>query len=311
MRNIQFTCFKHKSLRFLLDKDRKPVYPISFVMYGKEVCPDTGRKHLQGYAEFSKQMYMKGIKELFKDEGLHIEKVRDMEALIRYNKKEGDFREYGEPKKGSLWTQLKSRSIVDIIDEDPNNLSKIKEMLVAKDVLANQRFEESEREWKDKYANITLTPLQEEIKAALLEQGDRQILWIYDKRGNNGKSWLSNHIVATEDACIMVNGKSRDLACYYNCESIVIFDFSRTVEGRINYQMIEDLKNGRVFDPKYKSRMKYKLGVKIVCMANFEPDWEAMSLDRWDCRRVSGVILKSHSPDDESSFSQSRESSSD
>lgn len=285
-RNCQFTCFAHENLNFLLI-DGEPISPIQFLCFGLEICPTTSKQHLQGYVEFTKQMYMKGIKTLFNDPGLHIEKTINREALIKYNKKEGKYVEFGKPKSNSDWSSLHTNSVYSLISErsgeDTGKFDDIRALLEAKDVIDNHKIELFETEFKNFYSKIELNPIQCQIHDLLIYQNDRQILWIWDEIGGHGKTWFSNYFISLYDAIVLTNGKTRDLATYYNCEEYVIFDFSRTTEGRINYQIIEDLKNGKVFAPKYKSKMKFRLGVKVVCLANFLPDFEALSLDRWSC----------------------------
>lgn len=48
--------------------------PIKYIVFQKEKCPDTDRLHIQGYIEFCKTIRMKSVKELFKDNTMHLEK---------------------------------------------------------------------------------------------------------------------------------------------------------------------------------------------------------------------------------------------
>ena len=47
--------------------------------------------------------------------------------------------------------------------------------------------------------------------------------------------------------------------------------------------MIEDLKNGRYFSTKYVSEMRIYKPPHVVCFANSEPNFAALSADRWVC----------------------------
>lgn len=66
--------------------------PQNFVDYGhflylgyqKEKCPDTGRLHLQGFAQFSRSVRGSKVQELANDETLHIEPARDAKAARSY-----------------------------------------------------------------------------------------------------------------------------------------------------------------------------------------------------------------------------------
>jgi hypothetical protein len=51
----------------------------------------------------------------------------------------------------------------------------------------------------------------------------------------------------------------------------------------VNFHIIEAFKNGRMFSSKYQSSLRIFKPAKVVCFANFEPDWKKLSLDRWCC----------------------------
>lgn len=36
-----------------------------YAVFGREICPKTGKKHLQGYVALHKKMYLTGVKKLF------------------------------------------------------------------------------------------------------------------------------------------------------------------------------------------------------------------------------------------------------
>jgi len=85
---------------------------------------------------------------------------------------------------------------------------------------------------------------------------------------------------------MVTNGKCADIAHAYNYEEIVVFDFSREQEERINYQIIEKFKDGRIFSPKYDSKCKVFKGARVIVFSNFDPDKSKLSEDRWDVMRV-------------------------
>lgn len=67
----------------------------SYCIYGRETCPDTGRKHLQGFVAFNKSVRLSGIKKV--DPEGHYEMKRGTVAqAIEYCKKDGDFVEIGD-----------------------------------------------------------------------------------------------------------------------------------------------------------------------------------------------------------------------
>lgn len=69
----------------------------SYFVYGKEVAPTTKTPHWQGYCELEKQMAAEAVNKWGK---WHVEPRRgSAEKAIAYCKKEGDFVEFGNPKK--------------------------------------------------------------------------------------------------------------------------------------------------------------------------------------------------------------------
>lgn len=88
------------------------------------------------------------------------------------------------------------------------------------------------------------------------------------------------------NAAYFTNGKTSDIAYAYNNENIIVFDFSRSNEDRINYQVIEQLKNGLLFSGKYSSKNKVFDTPYIICFSNFHPDRDKLSEDRWNIKII-------------------------
>lgn len=113
---------------------------------------------------------------------------------------------------------------------------------------------------------------------------DRTIHWVYSEKGCNGKTALAKYFVANDEFGYLNNAKTSDI-CFYASQNYCkgyIFDFCRSNEERINYQAIESLKNGIMFSGKYESACVMMDSPFIICMANFPPDTEMLSKDRWN-----------------------------
>jgi len=130
------------------------------------------------------------------------------------------------------------------------------------------------------YGNVL--PWQEFVINFLsLPANDRTINHIYDPIGESGKSKLTMHLEDNLDFTILSNMKTAD-ASYLWQSNNVCFDFSRKQEDKINYAVMEDLKNGRINSTKYECcRKKTKNNIHVICFANFLPKFDAFSLDRW------------------------------
>jgi len=71
-----------------------------YVVFGRETCPDTGKKHLQGYFELSCRLRVTQLRKLLTvkkgDQSFHCEKrLGSPQQAADYCKKDGDFEEFG------------------------------------------------------------------------------------------------------------------------------------------------------------------------------------------------------------------------
>lgn len=130
----------------------------------------------------------------------------------------------------------------------------------------------------------------EELKS---EPNDRTINWIWDETGNIGKTSLAKHICMNRNA-LYVAGKSTDVkaALATHLEEhgeieIVLWDIPRTSKDYISYEAIESLKNGICFSGKYESKQLIFNSPHIYIFANFMPNTQALSKDRWNIREVN------------------------
>lgn len=172
---------------------------------------------------------------------------------------------------------------------------------------ANRKeFEQRFREWKaveqrekglTENESVKLKAWQRAALHLLDGQDDRQVLWIYDAEGNSGKSFLATYLLRTGRAFVVEGGSTRDLAFAYSDQSQVVFDFCRSQKEFVNYHIIEAFKNGRLFSSKYESSLRIFDSAKVVCFANFMPEWAKLSLDRWMCLSLSNDKFELVYPD--------------
>lgn len=262
-----------------------------YLVYGKEVG-ENETPHLQGFLILKKRTRMATLTKKFKEatgKDWHSEIARgtNHEAAI-YCKKDGDFKEWGSYPKGR-------GSRTDIADflaavrdgQDDDILAEaypdqwVKYHKAADKLRGALKTKKRKLELQEDYENCTLRPWQQITLKKLAEQNDRQVTWVYDPKGNMGKSWLASYLLQGGNAYIIEGGKRADIAHAYNYEDTVVFDFTRSQEEQVNYSTIESFKNGRLFSSKYESIMKIFKPAKVLCLSNFFPDKSKLSLDRW------------------------------
>lgn len=86
---------------FVLDENFLQGLPYEYLCYGKEICPDTGKSHLQGYIYFKNAKSFSAVRKLLTPR--HIESTNgSTDDNIKYCSKDGDFYEFGvRPKQGA------------------------------------------------------------------------------------------------------------------------------------------------------------------------------------------------------------------
>jgi len=130
----------------------------------------------------------------------------------------------------------------------------------------------------------------------------RHIYWFWDAEGNKGKSELANYLELFHDAEVMTNGKYADVVHGWRKKPIVIFDFARDLEDRINYGVLEAIKNNRAFSTKYNSGPKRGRGANhVIVFANYPPDrtGSKISLDKLIIRHLTEADCVAHVPSSE------------
>ncbi len=125
---------------------------------------------------------------------------------------------------------------------------------------------------------------------------DRKINWLYDEKGNTGKSFLTKYLMKVENA-LVVDGKKNDIfhqiAKRQDQEipikiGIVIIDVPRASFNNISYNAIEAIKNGLISSGKYEGGQYSFKTPHVYVFANSEPDEEKFSEDRWNIINIGG-----------------------
>lgn len=148
------------------------------------------------------------------------------------------------------------------------------------------------RPLKDPLDGLELRPWQQLVMDIIAEEpDDRTIHWIYDNKGCAGKTTLAKHIcLKRPNEVLYISGKSADikygitqfLQNEKNDMYVCFIDLTRSIENFVSYEGIESIKNGIFYNTKYESGMVIFNNPHVIVLANFEPDYSKLSLDRWN-----------------------------
>lgn len=271
----------------------------TYVCFGQEIAPTTGTPHLQGYCQRDKKygpMSAKALGISLQDEVVgnkcnFIVANGSLESNQVYTSKENFF-EFGTPRK----TKGKGRGSRSDLDDLKMAIKEGASMFQlmedhADTVAKYPRFvHDYMRAVKESEVTIeALVPRegwQTQLVADLGETPDcRKIIWIYDLKGNIGKTYFAKHYQEKQSYYI-TGGKAADIFYGYNYQPVVFFDFSRMKQEYVQYDVMESFKNGQFFSTKYESKMVRFNTPHVVVFSNFYPDTSKLSEDRWDIRQI-------------------------
>lgn len=259
---------------------------VNYLIYGKEVSA-TGTPHLQGFVQLQDRKRLNFVKQLIGGNP-HCEKARNVPASVIYCKKEGDYTEIG-----SLGAGAGSRGDLDSFkDAVKGGLLSLKEIrethseVYAKYVRYCLEYVQDHSPQRE-LSMHPLRPWQEELNTQLNnEPDDRTITFVVDSTGNAGKTWFAHYYKESHDegkVQVIQPGRKADMAyCLQNTIRVLFIDAPRSKQGEyLQYDFIEDVKNGYVFSTKYESREKQLAKCHVVVLMNEQPDMDKLSIDRY------------------------------
>lgn len=125
------------------------------------------------------------------------------------------------------------------------------------------------------------------------EEFSRSVDWYWEPDGAKGKTVLAKYFV-DEKGAICIGGKGHDIrfaiAEYVKANGqgpdIVVINLVREQAQHCSYTAIEQIKDGLFFSGKYEGGMVRFNTPHVIVFANFEPDREKLSEDRWNITRL-------------------------
>lgn len=302
-RNWCFTCFNEVHLDDPVEWLRKvgDHKAVQYIVCQKEICATTEKVHLQGYVEFTVHKRLNEVKKVLLDHTVHLEPRQGSQAqAIAYCQKL-ESRQDGPWEIGTPKTQGKRSDWERVRDDFLNGMSLEDSVLKYPDLFGRYSggFRAMHSVIQQKLAidgidveNVELRTWQKELDKYVSEnkQGPRKIRWYVDLKGNTGKSWWSRYAIKKHKAFYTTNAKTADISFAYSMQPVVVFDLARTTEDRVNYGVMEMLKNGLLFSAKYASTLKIFKQPTVIVMSNFHPNREALSRDRWDIVNLSPML---------------------
>lgn len=264
-----------------------------YVIYGKEVG-ESGTPHLQGFVSFPTRKRLTYVVKVIGQ--AHFTMARRVDNSIEYCKKEGNVTEFGE--RPVVRENAGRRNDLEAFKQDVKEGIYDMKQLREKHSAVCARYERFVQSYiRDNKPEILvdnhpLRPWQQNLNRQLNGPVDkRKITFLVDPVGNSGKTWFfryyeQNHPETTQ---IIIPGKKVDMAYILkDSNRVVFFDCPKSKQGDfIQYDFLEEVKNGNVFSPKYECKEKRFQTPHVVVAMNEYPNESLLSSDRYDILNVS------------------------
>lgn len=278
-----------------LDRLTNPLEGVDYIVFGREVG-ESGTPHLQGTVCFSTRKRLQQVIAIIGQ--CHAQPTRQLLESIEYCKKDGDFTEWGTPPQVSQSSQSKSVSDLEAfkqsIKEGVFDEKVLRELhssaWAAAEKFCRQYIDDNKP--KHTVEPHPLRPWQAELYSTLIQSPDpRKIYFIIDRKGNEGKSWFARYFKGMhgDTTQIICPGRKVDMAYVVKETTKVFFvDCPRSKQGDfIQYDFLEELKNGLIFSSKYESKCKELPTPHIVVLMNEQPERGKLSDDRYCVKNLN------------------------
>ena len=143
-------------------------------------------------------------------------------------------------------------------------------------------------------SNVELKPWQKDLLEYMNHPTQRQIIWIVGKSCGEGKSWFQKYVKSVYGTRKVVSGINLRANTASICHvlskqplstaDIFLFNIgkAKTKTDVVNYEVLEDLKDGDAFAAKYHSQqLKIRTPNVVMVFSNERPNTDQLALDRW------------------------------
>lgn len=243
----------------------------SYIIMGKEICPETGNVHWQTYVELKTQtrwttLYKKFPKTSFKDtKGKYLSRK-------------------GQP------SQARDYCLKDQNPRDPAYTMNVHE----KGECPPDKPKKTggkKRKLEPYCEEIELRQWQKDLIAKLEQPPSRTLFWIWSNAGHKGKTTFSKWLCKNMGA-IALNGKAHDqrhgLCTWIEknkrwCDVPVVCNIPKSFDKKyLSYEGIENIKDQFFYSGKYEGGQVCGPPIHYIVFANFPPEGDEMSADRYD-----------------------------
>lgn len=241
---------------------------VVYGVYGREVAPTTGTRHLQVFVIFNRARRVSAVRREWR--GCHCELARGTSAQCRdYSKKDGDWEEFGTfpSQQGARNDLTLAFAWADEFVRREGRYPRSPE--IAQELphvyVRNPRFSAAVRLRAGGVrlfdGDVQLREWQRELLERLQQPADdRTIIFVVDRDGNSGKSWFCRYMMQEHfnETQVLSSGRKVDLAHLLDdSKRLFLFNLARGGLEFLPLQLLEEIKDRIVISTKYVPVTKY------------------------------------------------------
>ena len=165
-------------------------------------------------------------------------------------------------------------------------------------------YMENQADFRD-VENVELKPWQESLLEYVQQPCDREIFWIIGKEGNEGKNWFQKYVKSWLGARRVVTGidiKANNASifqalrkCPIATADIFLFNIGKSMKqfDKINYDALEQMKDGEPFASRYNSQqLKIRVPNVVMVFSNSPPDVNELAKVRFRVFNINNNELE-------------------
>ena len=165
-------------------------------------------------------------------------------------------------------------------------------------------YMENQTDFRD-VGNVELKPWQESLLEYVQQPCDREIFWIVGKEGNEGKNWFQKYVKSWLGARRVVTGidiKANNASifqalrkCPIATADIFLFNIGKSMKqfDKINYDALEQMKDGEPFASRYNSQLlKIRVPNVVMVFSNSPPDVNELAKVRFRVFNINNNELE-------------------
>ena len=155
------------------------------------------------------------------------------------------------------------------------------------------------------YKGVELKPWQRELMEQINSPSDRHIIWVVGAACGEGKTFFQKYVRSMFGIRRVVSGINIKSSSANICHAlskqslatadIFLFNIGKSMKKfeEVNYEVLEDLKDGDAFASKYNSQqLKIKVPNVVMVFSNNVPNTRELATDRWKVFQIENDQLE-------------------